>query len=561
MDTDFDVCVIGSGAGGGPVAWTLANAGFSVLVLEKGPWYHEKDFSKDELACCRRSVYTPSLQDEQHVLEQGSARDGWQATPTSESGSDFWNGNIVGGATNLMSGFFHRLKPADFRLLSEFGPIEGANVVDWPIDYDELEPYYTLVEKVVGVSGKVAPHPNQEPRSTTDYPYPPTAEHAIATWIDDACDELGYHSQRVARAILPQARDKRRGCEYSGYCGSYGCSSGAKGSSRAALLYDAVDTGRCTVRDRAKVHRLISSPQGRIVAAEFFDAAGDSQRVDAKIFVVACQPIETARLLLHSRGPAHPNGLGNNQNQVGKNLVFSAGGSGSGYLVYDKLSNTKAEALRQVGPFVNRSLQDWYFIDDQRFADTRAKGGTIEFLFGHPNPIIRANATKWGDDGLLWGLPLKRKLESWFRDDRKLNFEVFNDWLPTDDCFISLNGQTRDRWGTPVAQVRLGYHEHDLKVGNYLVEKGENVLRQMGAEYVSSSVSGAPPPNLSAGGCRFGTDPKNSVLDPDCRAHDCDNLFVTDGSFMPTGGSVPYTWTVYSNAFRVADKIKAQLGG
>ncbi len=112
----------------------------------------------------------------------------------------------------------------------------------------------------------------------------------------------------------------------------------------------------------------------------------------------------------------------------------------------------------------------------------------------------------------------------------------------------------------PVARVRVGYHPHDLKVGRYLADKAEDVLKKMGGEHVRSHVSGSPPPNLVAGGCRFGSDPATSVLNADCRAHEVDNLYVSDGSFMPTGGSVPYTWTIYANAFRVADKIVAELG-
>lgn len=550
---DFDVCVIGSGAGGGPVALTLAEAGYSVVVLEKGPWYTEADFFKDELACCRRSVYSPDLREEFHVTEERDENGAWVSHASHDSGLDFWNGNCVGGSSNFMSGLFHRLKPKDFRLLSEFGPIDGANIVDWPISYATLEPYYAQVEREVGVSGRVVSHPHLEPRSTAEFPFPPTLEHPAANWFDGFCRKQGLHAIPVPRAILPHAAMNRQACQYSGYCGSYGCASGAKGSSRAALLNRAVATGHCEIRARAQVYRLDSDAHGRVVAARYYDQNDLAQRVDARIFVVACQAIETSRLLLLSSGQRHPNGLANNTGQVGRNLLFSAGGSGTGTFLYGKLDEAQAAELRIRGPFFNRALQDWYVIDDADLG--HIKGGTIEFLFRHPNPIGQANRQKHGPDGLVWGEPLKKKLKSYFTEARYIRFESFCDWLPNDNCHVSLDSRFKDRWGTPVARVKIGYHEHDLKVGRYLAVKGRQILTAMGAAEVSSSVSGSPPTNLIAGGCRFGTDPRHSVLDADCRAHDVDNLYVTDGSFMPTGGSVPYTWTIYANAFRVAEKL------
>ena len=559
MDHDFDVCVIGSGAGAGPVVLTLAEAGYSVLVLEKGPWWTEQDFCKDELACCRRSVYTPELTDEQHVIEDLDSEGDWVGESTSDSGWDFWNGNCVGGSSNFMSGFFYRLKPEDFRLLSEFGPLAGANIADWPISYAELEPWYSKVESEVGISGKIVDHPLAEPRSTADFPYLPTQEHPIAQRIDSTCQELGLHPLPTPRAILSRAKDKRRSCEYSGYCGSYGCSSGAKGSARAALLDRALATGRCEIRPHSKVYKLVSNAKGKVVAADYFDADGRTQKVGAKIFVVACQAIETSRLLLSSTGPKHANGLANNSGQVGRNLLFSAGGSGSGDFVYAGMGDKQVAALKVRGPFVNRALQDWYYIDDKAFGG-RAKGGTVDFLLRHPNPIGKAMSVKWDDDDrLLWGRPLQKKLKSLFTASQSLRYEIFCDWLPTDNCFVSLDAKVEDKWQSPVARVRIGYHEHDLKVGRYINERAMQVLEKMGAQNIRSSVSGSPPQNLVAGGCRFGNNPATSVLDADCRAHDVDNLYVTDGSFMPTGGSVPYTWTIYANAFRVADRISSAL--
>ena len=558
MNRDYDVCIVGSGAGGGPVALTLARAGYSVIVLEKGPWFNEEDFYKDELACCRRSVYTPKLSEEQHVIEDTDSNGEWVAESTQDSGWDFWNGNCVGGSSNLMSGFFYRLKPEDFRLRSEFGSIKGANVADWPISYDDLEPYYDMVEKEVGVSGRFTTHPFAEPRSSKDFPYPPTQEHPVAKQIDKACHHLGLHSLPTPRAILSRDKEERRSCEYSGFCGSYGCSSGAKGSSRAALLNQAVATKNCEIKPLCKVYKLSSDAKGKVVSADYYDARGDKHHIKAKLFVVACQAIETSRLLLASTGQKHPDGLANNSGQVGKNLLFSAGGSGNGDFEYTDMDKQSAAEMKTRGPFVNRGLQDWYIINDESMGG-RIKGGTVDFLLRHPNTLSKAIGAKWDGDNLVWGSALQKKLKSIFTDNQTLRYEIFCDWLPTDNCFVSLDNTVKDKWGSPVAKVRIGYHPHDLKVGNYINECSSKVLKKMGAKNIRSNVSGSPPQNLVAGGCRFGDDPKTSVLNADCRAHDVDNLYITDGSFMPTGGSVPYTWTIYANAFRVAECIKKVL--
>jgi choline dehydrogenase-like flavoprotein len=261
------VCIIGSGAGAAPIAYTLSEAGIQVTILEKGPFLQEADFSKDEILACRKSVYTPNLKDEQHVLETKNSQGEWVAKNTFDSGRDFWNGNMVGGSSNLMSGYFHRLKPNDFKLLSTYGPIEGANVADWPISYEDLEPYYAKVEQLVGVSGKVVNHAYLEPRSTPDFPYPPLRENIIAQKIDAASKVLGYSPLPTPRAIISESKNNRNSCYYSNYCGSYGCSSGAKGSARAALLQPALANGNLTIIPSAKVYKLQSNTNGDITSA------------------------------------------------------------------------------------------------------------------------------------------------------------------------------------------------------------------------------------------------------------------------------------------------------
>lgn len=558
MSFDADVIVIGSGAGGGPVALTLSEAGYSVVVLEKGPFLTEQQLVKDEVALRRRDALLPDLSKEPHVVET-LGDDGWEAFTTPGTSWNFWNGSLVGGATNLMSGFFHRLKPQDFRLASTYGPIEGANVVDWPIDYDTLEPWYALVEREVGVSGRVAPHPQADRRSTPDFPYPPTLEHPVAGWLDALGPELGVHPFPLPRAILPTAQGARGGCSYTGWCGGYGCATGAKGSSRAALLPRALATGRARMLDRCTATRLVSDAKGRVRSVEYRDRLGLRRQLSSRVVVVACQPVETARLLLRSTGPRHPQGLANGSGQVGKNLLFSTAGGADGDLFFHDLPEARAQALRSPLPFLNRALQDWYELP---LNGARAKGGTLDFLFVSPSPIALAEwyATS-SEDRLLWGRPLQQKLREAFHDSRHVMFEVFADWQPTDEGRVSLDPDVRDAWGEPVARVRVGRHPRNREVVDALVARGLPVLEALGAKNVVSRSHGNPSTNLVGGTCRFGVDPRSSVLDPECRAHEVDNLFVTDGSFLPTGGSVPFTWTVYANAFRVAHAIVAQLGG
>lgn len=554
----YDVCIIGSGAGAGPVAYELALAGYQVLILEKGPWIKTKDFTKDEIVSSRRSVYSPNLKDEPQVIEKQNSDGEWIAQSNYKTGQDMWNGNCVGGSSNFMSGYFNRLKPNDFQLLSKYGEIEGANIVDWPLKYEELESYYAKVEEIVGVSGKVLPHPMAEPRSTTDFPYPPLAENVAAQWVDQAAVKLDYQSLPLPRAVLSRPQDDRNPCYYSGYCGSYGCSSDAKGSSRAALLNKALKSGNLDIIPNAKVFKL-EEENKKVVAAHYYDVKGQENKVEAKIFVVAAQAIETSRLLLMSKSANFPDGLANNSGQVGRNLIFSGGGSGSGEFHREDLDETSWNQLKAFGVFVNRTFHQWYEIEEEPF-ENPVKGGSIDFLMEHNNGITRAIHQKWDEEGnLVYGSKLKEKLKHYFTEQRSLNFEVFVDWLPTDDCYVKLAEELTDKWGDPVAHIRIHNHERDVEVGRVLAKKAEHVLAEMGARNINSNISGAPPPNLVAGGCRFGEDPKTSVLNPHCQAHEVGNLFITDGSWMPTGGSVTHTWTIYANSFRVADVIKGKL--
>jgi choline dehydrogenase-like flavoprotein len=548
----YDVCIIGSGAGGAPIAYELSNAGFNVVVLEKGKYYKEKDINKDELAVSRREMFTPPLNEQQHVINERNEDGTITRYVGSENNWNFWNGSMVGGSSNLMSGYFHRMKPNDFKLKSVYGKVKGANVVDWPIGYEDLEPYYEKVERVIGVSGKIVKHKFLEPRSTPELPYSKLEENGVTKWFDLACGNLGYKSIPTPRAILPFATLDRRGCSYSNFCGSYGCATGAKGSARAALLQKC----KAKIITEAFVYKLDSDDK-KITKVHYYDKDKIPKTITAKIFVLSAQAIESSRLLLNSKNKYFPFGMANNNTQVGKNLIFSAGGSGQGRFVFENLNEKQRHELMQPGLFFNRSLQDWYDYDKD---GKKYKGGTIDFLFEHQNIISRATREFYNNEGnIIWGEELKNKIHKTLTTSRVLTYEVFNDWLPTDYCFVSVDEKIKDKFSQPVGVINLWGHSQDIEVGTHLAKMAQKVLEEMGAKDISMDISSAPPPNLVAGGCRFGENPKTSVLDVNCKAHELENLYVTDASFMPTGGSVPYTWTIYANSFRVADILKREL--
>lgn len=553
----YDVVIVGSGASGGAVAYTLCKAGFKVALLEKGRLMKREEFSKDELAYCRRDLVTPNLFDEYHTIEENVEGE-WVATPSYESGWSFWNGNIVGGSSNFMSGMLHRMHPDDFRLKSKYGEIKGANVIDWPIGYEDMEPYYALAEELVGISGHFEPHPYAPWRSTPDFSQAPTKENVVVKLLDKSCKTLGITPLVTSRAVLSASKAGRDACYYSNFCGSYGCSSGAKGSSREALIVPALATGNLTLLSNTHVKKLHAENTESVSYAIVVDTiTGEEKQIKAKLFVLAAQAHETARLLLNSANEYHPHGLANSSGELGKNLLFSGGGSGQGELYKEGLKEIEFEELMTTGLFVNRSVLDWYFIDDPK--EGRFKGGSVEFMFEHQNIISRAAKDNKEEGKLVWGSALGERIVKRFREQKSIRFEIFNDWLPTDDCFVALDPAHKDKYGMPVGKLRLNGHPQDIKVGEYIAKHCEKILHEMGAQNIYASISAVPAQNLVAGGCRFGDDPKTSVLNKECRAHDVKNLYVADASFMPTGGSVPYTWTIYANALRVADAIVKQL--
>ncbi len=354
---DYDACVVGSGAGGGAVAYALTKAGYKVLVLEKGPHYADRDFFHDELAVCRRSFFVPSPVDEPHVVVRETG-----ATP--ERSADAWIACCVGGGTVHMSGYFFRMRAEDFRLRSTFGDVKGANVADWPTSLTEMEPFYDEVERIIGVSGDGLREGRVKP-----YPLAPIVSHPSAELVDAACEKLGVRAFPTPRAIISADYAGRPACHYCGFCGSYGCEVGAKSSSLATFLAIARTTGNLELESRAMVERVELDEKGRAVGAVYLDANRVRRSARARVTIVACSAVETARLLLQSATGRHASGLGNSSGHLGKHLMFSSFASAYGRF---PLPSPAFPESAQIMPFLDRAVQDWYVAPKAALAHPKA---------------------------------------------------------------------------------------------------------------------------------------------------------------------------------------------
>ncbi|MBJ6761095.1 GMC family oxidoreductase [Myxococcaceae bacterium JPH2] len=546
---EVDVCIVGSGAGGAPLALELGRAGFKVVVLEKGAHYQPRDFVHDEILNSRRNFFMPLPWEEPHLVRRGP-KERYERSNTA------WTANCVGGGTVHMSGYFYRLKPVDFRLRSTLGPIPGSTLADWPISYEDLAPFYDKAEAEMGVSGQAVAHPFLEPRSGP-YPLPPLDTHPISGEIDKVCSALGWHSVPTARGIISRPYKGRSACAYCALCGSYGCEMGAKSGTNASLIPAALATGNVELRPGCMARSIEVDARGRARSVVYLDPDGVAQEQPARIIVSSCTAVESARLLLNSTSNRFPKGLANGSGLVGKNLLFSSFGESRATF---RISKQKAARpwLTDPSPFVNRSLQDFYLMPDARFGFR--KGGTLGFMWTHPNPIFAAVGMAGSGKNGVFGKELKDRMRA-YRDSRILQFEVYAEFLPTPGTAVTVESGVKDKYGIPVAAITLDRHPMDFAATRFLVDRGEEVLMRLDPDDVQRVGIAGETTILQHGTCRFGDDPASSVLDKNCRAHEVPNLYVVDGSFMPTGGSVPSTLTIAANSFRVADHLVRTLKG
>lgn len=536
-DRVCDVCVVGSGAGGAPLACALAQRGLDVVMLERGPQYDAAEFEVDELWMCRRDAFVPSPDDGLREVIYGDE-------PAVQE-SHLWSGSCVGGGTVRMSGFFLRMRREDFVPVSTYGSVAGATATDWPIGLADLEPYYQQVEEDVGVSGDAAqmPVPRERP-----FPLPALPAHPSAGLLDKGCEALGYHAFPTPRAVLSEPYRGREACGHNGFCGGYGCAAQAKGGAHVTYVPQGLRTGNLELRTGTKVCR-IDSTGDKATGVRYVTASGEAGTVRADTFVVACSAIESARLLLNSATTRHPAGLANSSCQVGRNLAFQ--------MPCEVLGRFEATALPsdhlELTPHVQRTTESLRDLGDQ--SPGYRRGGAIVFMLAHPNPIHRAVALSYDRrGGRVFGQALKRRLHDYYRYVH-LASDTFLDYLPNEFSRVSVSRSIRDNDGIPVARVVVRPHPTALQAANVMATRIGALYRAMGAVGAEFNTSPFTAGECQQGTCRFGTDPGSSVLDPFCRTHDVRNLYITDGSFIPSGLVVPPAFTIMANSLRVADHI------
>jgi choline dehydrogenase-like flavoprotein len=541
---------VGSGAGGGTLAWSLADQGISVVVLEKGPYYTLLDFGyHDELKIQKRDFFAPNENDEPRLIRE-PGQESYKRTPSG------WLANCVGGGTVHMSGFFLRLHRIDFQMRSRFDREPHATVEDWPITYDEFAPWYDKIETMLGVSGTREANPFDEP-TKTPYPNPPIKDHPFSEPFDRTAKKLGWHPFPTPRAILSRPYDGRPPCNYCGYCGNYGCEIGAKSSVLATFIPKAEATGKCTVRPRSMATEVVIGEDGKATGVRYLDEKGALHEQKARVVVVSCTALESARLLLNSKSSRFPNGTANTNGQVGKNLIFGT----FSQVEADFHRTGKAKAFPgfdDPAPFLGRSLQDFYMLPKSAGV---LKGGTLRFDMMPKSPIARVTKVAISKRGAtaelpIWGQALKDELRAHFRDMRTLECEAFGEYTASDGSYVEVDPDTKDKYGLPVVRMTVGILESNVKAVRFLSDRAAELFHEMGAEDVRRGISGGTSWVLQHGTARFGSDPKTSVLDKNCKTHDVPNLYVVDGSFMPSSGGVPTTLTIMANALRVGAHMR-----
>jgi choline dehydrogenase-like flavoprotein len=544
--TEVDFVVIGSGAAGGIMAKQLSQAGFSVVVLEQGGWGkygRDHEYNKDEWLNRNLSQADRLLSDPTRQRNTFRRTDKEKAVPGTHS-----YGCVVGGGTVTYGGSSWRHLPYEFNELSSDPTIpSGTGMADWPITYEELEPYYVQAEWEMGISGLRVNSPFVAPMSK-DYPVPPVPLKSSGALFNVAAKKLGLTVVPGPLAIITRPYMGRAACVNCGICSGYGCHVRARSSSAVTVLPLAQKTGRCEIRANSYVREISTDSSGRVNGVVYFDGQKREVRQRAKAVVLSANGTESARLLLLSQSAKFPDGLANSNGVVGRYLMLGNGASASG--LFERPLNEYKGVISGAG------IVDFVPSDPKR----GFYGGGRLTARGYETPL------SMGLNGLSpnaprWGAGYKKALRE--EANHKMTITCFTTQMPLETNRVDLDPDVKDEWGLPAMRITSTSHPDDMKCAEFFRQKSIEILKAAGATQVWSN-----PPNDSRGGahnrgsCRMGNDPKTSVVDKFHRAHDVPNLWIVDGSNLVTGGRNHPTMTIQALAYRAAEHlIKAAKTG
>ena len=536
---NVNAVVIGAGAGGGIVAKELAEAGLTVLLLERGKWNTPFDDLKDDLRNQRVSVlgapFGPDDERNPRVVVDAPGRE--RIVLPSDSEMEYNNNAAcVGGGTVSYGAMAWRYMEQDFRMRSTYGSVEGSTLDDWPISYQDLEPYYEKAEWEIGVSGDDSNNIFRAPRKRP-LPMPPLPPNREYTILKPAAQRLGFHPFGIPMLRNSVPYGGRVPCMRCRWCVGFACEVNAKNGTQNTVMPKALVTGNCELKTDCMTKEILTDARGRATGVAYYDENDHLQEQTVDIVVVSCGANESARLLLNSKSSLFPNGLGNRYDWVGRNLQGHAYTGACGLFDF--------EVYDDIGPGASIAICDFNhgnpgLVSGGMLANEFIRL-PIEFV-GQDQPVVKD-----------WGREHKDFMRQWFKRSIVVYGPVQE--MPVFDARVQVDPVVKDHWGIPVCRLSGRRHTNDIHVAEFLSTKAEEWLKEAGAiktwpQLPDSRLSGG---QHQAGTCRMGNDPKTSVVNKDCQVHDVDNLFVIDASVHVTNGGFNPVLTIMANAYRASD--------